>query len=197
MEGLSTGPKFDKMGGRCSPTGELFLDNVRVGEEQVLGEPGQAFYQMFESLDVERALTPFSSIGIAQAALDYALKYAVERIQFGRAIADFQLIREKLARIATGVEIARTYAYKVVWMVQQGIKVTKEASIIKYFASRMVQQAVHDALQIFGGYGYMKEYPIERLYRDARLLEIGAGTTEIQKLIIARELIKSAREGQR
>ncbi len=197
MEGLSTGPKFDKMGGRCSPTGEIFLDNVCVSDEQVLGEPGRAFYQMFESLDVERALTPFSSIGIAQAALDYALKYAIERTQFGRPIADFQLIREKLARIATGVEIARTYAYKVVWMVQKGMKVTKEASMIKYFASRMVQRAVHDALQIFGGYGYMKDYPIERLYRDARLLEIGAGTTEIQKLIIARELIKSAKQGKK
>lgn len=193
MKGLSTGPKMDKMGGRCSPTGEIFMEDLRVHKDQVLGEPGRAFHQMFASLDVERALTPFSSIGIAQAALEVATRYARERMQFGKAIGEYQLIQEKLARIATGVELARTYAYKVVWMVMSGKKVTKEAAMIKYYASRMVQRAVHDALQIFGGYGYMKEYPIERYYRDARLLEIGAGTTEIQKLIIAREILRETK----
>jgi isovaleryl-CoA dehydrogenase len=193
MKGLSTGPKMDKMGGRCSPTGEIFMEDLRVHKDQVLGEPGRAFHQMFASLDVERALTPFSSIGIAQAALEVATRYARERMQFGKAIGEYQLIQEKLARIATGVELARTYAYKVVWMVMSGKKVTKEAAMIKYYASRMVQRAVHDALQVFGGYGYMKEYPIERYYRDARLLEIGAGTTEIQKLIIAREILRETK----
>ena len=193
MKGFSTGPKFDKMGGRCSPTGEVFMEDLRVHKDYVLGQPGRAFHQMFASLDVERALTPFSSIGIAQAALEVATRYARERVQFGKTIAEYQLIQEKLARIATGVEIARTYAYKVVWMVMTGKKVTKEAAMIKYYASRMVSHAVHDALQVFGGYGYMKEYPIERYYRDARMLEIGAGTTEIQKTIIARELFKEAK----
>ena len=190
MKGFSTGPKFDKMGGRCSPTGEIFMEDLRVSHTQVLGQPGRAFHQMFASLDVERALTPFSSIGIAQAALEVAAKYSLERVQFGKPICEYQLIQEKLARIATGVEVARTFAYKVVWMVTQGRKITKEAAMIKYYASRMVQHAVHDALQVFGGYGYMKEYPIERYYRDARMLEIGAGTTEIQKTIIARELLR-------
>jgi len=193
MEGLSTGPKFDKMGGRCSPTGEVFMEDLCVHESQVLGEPGRAFYQMMDSLDVERSLTPFSSIGIAQACLDASIAYAAERKQFGKPIADFQLIKEKIARIATGVEMARTMAYKVVWMVEQGMAVTKEAAIIKYYASTMVQRAAHDAIQIHGGYGYMKDYPVERYARDARLLEIGAGTTEIQKLIIARELLKDRR----
>jgi len=194
MKGLSTGAKFDKMGGRCSPTGEIFMEDLRVHKNQVLGQPGRAFHQMFASLDVERALTPFSSIGIAQAALEVATKYSLERAQFGKLISEFQLIQEKLARIATGVEIARTFAYKVVWMVSNGMKVTKEAAMIKYYASRMVQHAVHDALQVFGGYGYMKEYPIERYYRDARMLEIGAGTTEIQKTVIARELLREGKE---
>ncbi len=110
MKGLSTGTKFDKMGGRCSPTGEIFMEDVRVHKDQVLGEVGRAFHQMFQSLDVERALTPFSSIGIAQAALDVSLKYAIERSQFGKSISEFQLIQEKISRIATGVEIARTFA---------------------------------------------------------------------------------------
>jgi len=190
MRGLTTGAKMSKMGGRCSPTGEIFMEDLRVHKGQVLGEPGMAFYQMMQSLDVERSLTPFSSIGIAQACLEAALAYSVERQQFGRPISDHQLIREKLARIATGVEVARTFAYKVVWMVEQKMPVTKEAAMIKYFASRMVQHAAHDALQVLGGYGYMREYPVERYVRDARLLEIGAGTTEIQKLVIARELLR-------
>ena len=170
MHGLTTGLKFDKMGGRCCPTGEIFMEDLRVHKDQVLGAPGRAFHQMFASLDVERALTPFSSIGVAQAALDVAVAYAVERVQFGKPICDYQLIQEKLARIATGVDIARTYAYRVLWLATTGKKITKEAAMIKYYASRMVQHAVHDALQVFGGYGYMKEYPIERYYRDARLL---------------------------
>lgn len=190
MKGLSTGQKMDKMGGRCSPTGEIFMDDLKVHKDQVLGEPGKAFFQMMKSLDVERSLTPFSSIGIAQACLDAALAYSVERKQFGKPIFEHQLVKEKLARIATGVELARTFAHKVVWMVEQGMPVTKEAAMIKYYASRMVQHAAHDALQVLGGYGYMREYPVERYLRDARLLEIGAGTTEIQKLVIARELIK-------
>jgi alkylation response protein AidB-like acyl-CoA dehydrogenase len=190
MQGLATGTKMPKMGGRCSPTGEIFMEDLRVRRDQVLGEPGMAFFQMMKSLDVERSLTPFSSIGIGQACLEAAVAYSLERQQFGKPISEHQLIREKLARIATGVEVARTFAYKVVWMVEQKMPVTKEAAMIKYYASRMVQHAAHDALQVLAGYGYTREYPVERYLRDARLLEIGAGTTEIQKLVIARELLK-------
>jgi alkylation response protein AidB-like acyl-CoA dehydrogenase len=189
MEGLTTGKPFDKLGCRCSPTGEIFLDNVRVPPEQTLGGEGAAFDDMLKSLDVERSLTPFSSIGITQACLDASVEYAKTRVQFGRPIGSFQLIQEMIAEMAAALEIARTFAYRVVWMAQNGIKCTKEAAMIKMFASRMVNKAANDALQIHGGYGYMKEYNVERYLRDARLLEIGAGTTEIQKLVIAREVM--------
>jgi len=189
MGGLSTGAPMKKMGSRCSPTGEIFMDNVRVPASQVLGTEGEAFNDMLKSLDVERSLTPFSSIGISQACLDASLAYARTRVQFGQPIGNFQLIQEKIAEMATALEVARTFAYKVVWMVQQGMKVTKEAAMIKLFASTMVTRTTNEALQIHGGYGYMREYPVERYLRDARLLEIGAGTTEIQKLIVARELL--------
>lgn len=190
MEGLKTGKPFDKLGCRCSPTGEIFLEDVRVHKSHLLGEEGEGFRLLLDSLDVERALTPFSSIGVAQACLDAAARYAKERHQFGKPIASFQLIQEKLAEMATEIELARTYAYKLIWLVQQKKRVTKEAAMLKLFASKMVNKIAYAALQVFGGYGYMKEYPIERYFRDARVLEIGAGTSEIQTLIIARELLK-------
>ena len=189
MEGLSTGKPMNKMGARCSATGEIFMDNVRVPASQVLGREGEAFKDMMKSLDVERSLTPFSSIGISQACLEASLEYARTRRQFGKPIGSFQLVQEKIAEMATALELARTFAYKVVWMVEQGIKVTKEAAMIKLFASTMVTRTTNEALQIHGGYGYIKEYPVERYLRDARLLEIGAGTTEIQKIVVARELL--------
>jgi len=189
MEGLDTGRPMKKMGARCSPTGEIFMDNVRVPASQVLGAEGEAFNDMLKSLDVERSLTPFSSIGITQACLEASLDYARNRRQFGRPIGKFQLIQEKIAEMASSLEIARTFAYRVVWMVEQGMKVTREAAMIKLFASTMVTRATNEALQIHGGYGYIREYPVERYLRDARLLEIGAGTTEIQKIIVAREML--------
>lgn len=189
MDGLTLSKPMNKMGSRCSPTGEIFMDNVRVPAAQALGREGEAFKDMMKSLDVERSLTPFSSIGISQACLDASLEYARTRKQFGKPIGSFQLIQEKIAEMATALELARTFAYKVVWMVEQGIKVTKEAAMIKLFASTMVTRTTNEALQIHGGYGYIKEYPVERYLRDARLLEIGAGTTEIQKIVVARELL--------
>jgi len=189
MEGLTTGKPFEKMGAKCSQTGEIFMDNVRVPASQILGNEGSAFGDMLRSLDIERSLTPFSSIGITQACLDASVAYARTRVQFGKPIGSFQLIQEKIAEMATALDVARTFAYRVVWMAQNGMKATKEAAMIKMFASQMVTKATNDALQIHGGYGYMKEYNVERYLRDARLLEIGAGTTEIQKLIVAREVL--------
>ncbi|MFC1474725.1 acyl-CoA dehydrogenase family protein [bacterium] len=189
MEGLTLSAPMKKMGACCSPTGEIFMDDMRVPASHVLGTEGEAFNDMLKSLDVERSLTPFSSIGISQACLDASLDYARTRKQFGKPIGSFQLIQEKIAEMAAALEIARTFAYKVVWMVEQGMKVTKEAAMIKLFASTMVTRTTNEALQIHGGYGYMREYPVERYLRDARLLEIGAGTTEIQKLIVAREML--------
>jgi alkylation response protein AidB-like acyl-CoA dehydrogenase len=191
MPGLSTGPKFKKMGHRPSPTGEIFLDDVRVHESQRLGEEGQAFIDAFNCLDVERALGPFNYLGIAQGCLEAAITYSKERVQFGQPIANFQLIQAKLADMAASIDVARTYAYRCAWMVDHKIPLHQAASISKLFSSRVAVECADQAMQIFGGYGYMKEYPVERYYRDAKLSEIGAGTSEIQRLVIARELLKS------
>ena len=188
MKGLSTGPKFEKMGMRCSPTGEIFLDNVRVGKEQILGAEGMGFLGMMASLDVERAVAAFLSIGIAEACLERSIQYAKERKQFKREICKFQLIQDKIARMTLEVELARTYAFRVLSMIQEGKRCTKEVALSKWYASEMATRVALDAIQIHGGYGYMKEYPVERYMRDAKLLEIGAGTTEIQKMIVAREI---------
>ena len=190
MPGLTVGPKVDKLGARCSPTAQVFMEDVEVDRSRILGEPGEGLKQALGSLDVERSLSPFSSIGVAQACLDASARYALERRQFGKPIARFQLIREKIAGMAMELDIARTYCYRVVWMVQQGIKITREAAMAKLFASRMVNQATTEAVQIHGGYGLTRDYPVERYFRDAKLLEIGAGTSEIQKIVIAREVLK-------
>jgi len=190
MEGLSTGEPFRKLGMRCSPTGQVFMDDVRVDRDQILGEEGRGFQTMFETLDLERILGANTSIGIAQACLEASIKYAKERRQFGRPIAEFQLVGNMLAEMATRLEITRTYTYGLFPLVEQGHRLTKEASIAKYYASIMATRAALDAVQIFGGYGYMREYPVQRYLRDAKLVEIGGGTSEIQKMIIAKELLR-------
>jgi alkylation response protein AidB-like acyl-CoA dehydrogenase len=190
LPGLSTGEPMKKMGCMASPTGEVVLEDVKVGREQVLGEVGAGLRQMLKSLDVERCLSPFSSIGVSMACLEHSVRYAHERSQFGKPIASYQLIQQKIAEMAMNLEIIRAYCYQLLEMVKQGKSVTRQAAMAKLFASRMVTKTTNEALQIFGGYGYMKEYPIEHHLRDARLLEIGAGTSEIQTLVIAREVYK-------
>jgi len=190
MEGIYTGKPFDKMGMRCSPTGEVFLENVTVSGDQILGQEERGFQIMFEILDEERILGASTGLGIGHACLDAAVKYAKERRQFNKPIASFQLIQNLLAEMATRLEMVRQYTYTLCPLVDQGVKLTREASMAKYYASQMATRAGLDAIQVLGGYGYMKEYPVERYMRDAKLLEIGGGTSEIQKLIIARELLK-------
>ena len=190
MDGLTTGQPFKKMGMRCSPTGEVFMENVRVPESQVMGGEGRGFPILFETLDEERVLGAVTSIGIAQACLEVAARYAKERIQFKQPIASFQMVQNMLAEMATRLTITRQFAYTLCPLVDQGLKLTKEASIAKYYASIMGTRAGLDAIQILGGYGYTREYPVERYMRDAKLIEIGGGTSEIQKIIIARELLK-------
>ena len=190
LKGLSTGKPFKKMGMRCSPTGEVFLDNVSVPKTQIVGREGEGFQILFEVLDEERILGASTGIGIAQACLEASIKYAKERVQFGKAIASFQLIQDMLAEMAARLDLVRQFTYVLCPLVDQGVKLTKEAAIAKYCASEMSVQAGLKAIQIFGGYGYMREYPVERYLRDAKMLEIGGGTSEIQKLIIARELLK-------
>jgi alkylation response protein AidB-like acyl-CoA dehydrogenase len=189
LEGLSTGQPFKKMGMRCSPTGEVFLENVVVSKDQILGEEGRGFPILFETLDEERVLGASTALGIAHACLDVAVKYAKERVQFKKPIASFQLIQNLLAETATRLDIVRQYTYTLCPLIDRGVKLTKEAAIAKYYASIMATQAGLNAIQVLGGYGYMREYPVERYMRDAKLLEIGGGTSEIQKLIIAREIL--------
>jgi alkylation response protein AidB-like acyl-CoA dehydrogenase len=190
MEGLSTGKPFEKLGMRCSPTGEVFLENVCVSEDQILGDEGKGFHIMFEILDEERILGASTGLGIGHACLDAGVKYARERIQFGKPIGSFQMVQNLLAETATRLDIVRQYTYALCPLVDEGVRLTKEASISKYYASSMATRAGLDAIQVMGGYGYMREYPVERYMRDAKLLEIGGGTSEIQKLIIARELLR-------
>lgn len=190
IEGLSTGKPFKKMGMRCSPTGEVFLDNVIVSGDSILGGEGNGFPIMFETLDEERILSGITGIGISQACIEAAVKYSKERIQFNKPISSFQMIQNMIADMATNLCVARQYVYSLCPLVKTGVKLTKEASIAKYFATRMATKIALDAIQILGGYGYMREYAVERYMRDAKLVVIGGGTSEIQKLIIARELLK-------
>jgi alkylation response protein AidB-like acyl-CoA dehydrogenase len=192
MEGLSTGEPFDKLGMRCSPTGEVFLDDVVATKEQVLGIEEEGFTDMFNTLDAERALAAATSTGIIQACLDASVRYARGRVQFGKPIASFQFVQGMLAEMAMNLEVARTFAHKVVWLCGQGNKVVRETAIAKLFASEVAVKSATDAVQIHGGYGYIKDYPVERYYRDAKLGEIGGGTSQIQKRIIARELKRGA-----
>jgi len=190
MEGLSTGKPLEKMGMRCSPTGEIFMEDVRVHESQMLGPEGQGFFGMMRSLDLERAVAGTINVGIAQACLDIVTKYVKERKQFGRPLSKFQLIQEKIATIYRDIELSRTYILYVLDLFSKGKPITKEAGVAKWYATEMATKAALEAIQIMGGYGYMKEYKVERYMRDAKLLEIGAGTNEIQKLLIARFLLK-------
>jgi alkylation response protein AidB-like acyl-CoA dehydrogenase len=190
MEGLRTGRPFEKLGMRCSATGEIFLEDVEVGREQVLGSVDSGFTDMFNTLDAERTCSPAVATGIAQACLDASIRYARERVQFGKPIGSFQFVQGMLAEMAMNLELARTYAHRVIWLHEQGKKITSEAAMAKLFASKMVVKTALDAVQIHGGYGYIKEFPVERYLRDAKICEIGGGTSEMQKRIIGRELMR-------
>jgi alkylation response protein AidB-like acyl-CoA dehydrogenase len=187
--GLATGKPMDKMGMRCSPTGEIFLEDCRVPKDRLLGPEGMAFFGMMQSLDVERAMTSFLGIGIARAAFDAALRYAGERKQFGRALGKFQLIQAKLAAMHRDIEVTLGYAISVLRMAENGQRITRQSAVSKWQAADIAMRTADHAVQIFGGYGYMKEYPVERYLRDAKLMQIGAGTSEIMQLLIARELL--------
>ncbi len=189
--GMEVVEMHGKLGCKSSPTGEIYFDNVKVHQSQILGgEEGQGFIGMMNSLDMERSMAPALIIGMAQECLDRSLAYAKKREQFGQPIAGYQLIQAKLAEMAIGIELSRTYMYKVIWMVERGMDVTREAAILKYYSTKVTTSIALEAIQIHGGYGYMKDYRVERILRDAKLMEIGGGTNEIQLMIIARELLK-------
>ena len=186
--GFTVRASYEKMGLHGSNTTELFFDDVRVPERNLLGARGEGFKQFLVVLDGGRIAIGAMGVGIAQACLDASLKYAKERIQFGQPIGKFQAIQFKLADIAMNVELARLMYLKAAWLKDKGLPFTREANYAKLFASEMATKAALEAIQIHGGYGYMKEFPVERYLRDAKLLEIGEGTSEIMRLVIARGL---------
>ncbi|MBY0122317.1 acyl-CoA dehydrogenase [Bacillus sp. S/N-304-OC-R1] len=187
-EGFKVIDNYEKMGLHASNTTELVLDNVRVPTEHLLGEKGEGFKQFLITLDGGRIGIGAMAVGIAQAAYEKTLQYAKERKQFGRSLSQFQAIQFKLADMAMKIELARNMVYKAAWLKDQGRPFSKEASMCKLYASEICMEVTDQAVQIHGGYGYMKEYHVERFMRDGKLTEIGEGTSEIQRMVIARQI---------
>jgi len=187
-EGITITSNYDKMGVRGSDTAEIVLENVRVPKENLLGDPEKGFKQFLYTLDGGRISSAALGLGIAQASLEKALSYAKERKQFGKSISSFQAIQFKLADMSMEVELARNMVHKAAWLKDQEKPFSKEAAYAKLYATETAFRAANQAIQIHGGYGYMREYEVERYLRDAKLLEIGEGTSEIQRLVIARQL---------
>ncbi len=190
MEGLIIGKKENKLGMRASDTTQLAFENCKVPAENLLGEEGMGFINSMTVLEGGRISIAACSVGLAQGCLDASLKYSQERKQFGKQLFDFQAIQFKLADMATNIEAARMLTFRAAAMKDAGIPNTKEAAEAKLFASEIAEKASSEAVQIFGGYGFIKEYPVEKFYRDVKLLTIGEGTSEIQRIVIARDLLK-------
>ena len=188
--GFMAGKKENKLGMRASETAEMIFDNCRIHKSQVLGKEGEGFIQSMKVLDGGRISIAALSLGIAKGSYEAAVKYAKERHQFGQPIANFQAISFKLADMATKIQAAELLTRQAADMKNKGRKMTKESAMAKYYASEICVQIATDAVQIHGGYGYTKEFPVEKFYRDAKLCTIGEGTSEIQKLVISRELLR-------
>jgi alkylation response protein AidB-like acyl-CoA dehydrogenase len=189
-KGLSVGRKLDKLGMRSSDTAELFFEDLEVSKDNVLGEVNGGFRDAMSNLAGGRISIAALAAGLGMAALEEALSYAKERRQFGQPIASFQAIQWKLADMATEIEAARLLTYRAAWLRDAGRPHVHEAAMAKLFASEAAMRATTQAVQVLGGYGYMREYPAERFLRDAKLCEIGEGTSEVQRIIIARNLIR-------
>jgi len=187
--GFIPGKNEPKMGLKGSVTSALSLENCRVPSENLLGEEGEGFKQMLITLDGGRISIGAMALGLAQAAFDEAVRYAKERVQFGQPIAKFQAIQWMIADMATEIEAARLMIYRAAATKDAGMRFTKEAAMAKLFASEVAERTAYKALQIHGGYGYSREYPVERIYRDQRLCSIGEGTSEIQRLVVARQVL--------
>ncbi|HEX9939995.1 MAG TPA: acyl-CoA dehydrogenase [Longimicrobium sp.] len=189
-KGVRAGKKEDKMGWRASDTRELILEDAFVPDHDVLGEVGHGFVNFMKTLDAGRIGIGALSLGIAEGAYEQARAYALERKQFGQPIADFQGIQFTLADMATEIEAAKHLVYHAAWLKEQGRPYGKEAAMAKLFASETAMRVTTKAVQVHGGYGYTKEYPVERMMRDAKICEIGEGTSEIQRLVIARNILR-------
>ncbi len=188
--GFEGGKKENKLGMRASETAEMIFTDCRVHKSQILGNVGDGFVQAMKVLDGGRISIAALSLGIAKGAYEAALKYSKEREQFGKPISHFQGIAFKLADMATEIDAAELLTFKAADMKNKGMKITKEGAFAKYYASEVAVKVSTEAVQIFGGYGYTKDFPVEKFYRDSKLCTIGEGTSEIQKLVIARELLK-------
>ncbi len=190
LEGLSHGEPIDKMGQRASNTTSLTLKNVKVPKENLLGGSGEGFKKAMAALDITRPVVAIGSVGLARTALELATQYAKKRIQFGVPIAQHQAIQFMLADMAKDIEAARLLVWKAAWLADQGIRNSKEAAIAKAFAADMAMHVTTDAVQIYGGMGYTKWHPVEKLMRDAKVIQIYEGTAQIMRLIIARRLLE-------
>lgn len=190
MEGLIIGKKENKLGMRASDTTQLAFENCKVPAENLLGEEGMGFINSMQVLEGGRISIAALSVGLAQGCLDASIKYSQERQQFGKHLSEFQAIQFKLAEMQTNIEAARMLTYRAAYMKENNLPNTREAAEAKLFASEIAEKAANDAVQIFGGYGFIKEYPVEKFYRDVKLLTIGEGTSEIQRIVIARDLLK-------
>ncbi len=189
--GFRPGKKENKLGLRASATGEVIFENCRIPGTQLLGKRGEGFVDSLKVLDGGRISIAALSIGMAQGAYDAALRYSKLRRQFSRPISEFQAIQYKLVDMATSIDAARLLNYRAASMLDEGQRVTKESAMAKLFASEAAVRVADEAVQIHGGYGFIKDYPVEKFYRDVKLCTIGEGTSEIQRLVIARQLLKS------
>ncbi len=188
MEGLIVGKKENKLGMRASDTTQLTFENLKVPAENLLGEEGEGFIQAMKILEGGRVSIAALSVGLAQGALDASIKYSKERKQFGKTLSEFQATQLKLAEMQTNIDAARMLTFRAADMKDKGLSNKKEAAMAKLFASEIAEKCASEAVQIHGGYGFIKEYPVEKFYRDVKLCTIGEGTSEIQRLVIAREL---------
>jgi alkylation response protein AidB-like acyl-CoA dehydrogenase len=188
--GFRAGKKENKLGLRASATGEVIFEGCRLDPEQLLGKLNEGFVDSLKVLDGGRISIAALSIGMAQGAYDAALKYSKLRKQFGRPISEFQAIQHKLVDMAVDIDAARLLNYRAAWMLDHGMRVTRESAMAKLFASEAAVRIANEAVQIHGGYGFIKDYPVEKFYRDVKLCTIGEGTSEIQRLVIARQLLK-------
>jgi len=189
--GFVPGKKENKLGLRASDTAEIVLENCRLPQDNLLGQAGEGFTDCLKVIEKGRIGIAAIAVGIAQGALEASLSYAQQRKQFGKAISEFQAIQWKLADMATEIDAARLLTYRAAALADQGRRVSREGSMAKLYAGEVAVRATNEAIQIHGGYGFIKDYPVEKFYRDVKLCTIGEGTSEIQRMVIARELLRS------
>jgi hypothetical protein len=188
--GFRPGKKENKLGLRASDTAEVIFEDCRIPRENCLGEPGHGLIDSLRVLDNGRISIAALALGMAQGAYEASLNYAMQRRQFGKPISEFQAIQWKLADMATEIDAARLLTQRAAYLADRGCKLTREGSMAKLYAGEMAVRVANEAVQIHGGYGFIKDYPVEKFYRDVKLCTIGEGTSEIQRLVIAREILK-------